>query len=401
MTNIIVACETDENQKITDVAIARDVHKQLGMPLLSTISQQLHQILDIGLRVCSMNVSDQLRSEISSSYEKKYSEKLKRKDEQHISEMKKLHTELDNWKTKFSCMQSTVQEQCKSIVQDQTRQFQQTTSLLQSNVQQSIDDMKTKMIQFHSKTASTKNVGDKGENQIMNYISEHYPNWTIEDTHGAAYQGDFHTHIDDNTWILNEVKSHKGSIRTEQIRKFYRDIDKNNPNAAIMFSLYSNIVGKTNGHYELRNKTHVFFISQCDMGMNSIQVVHSILLVLLSTQMEEVSSISTQNSLVHQQKERERQLFSEQCIHKMRAQTQHLIGIYTKNIQRDKQKIEELKKELVSLTAFEQTQYQNEDGSSSTKYPWKCNLCDLLIKTHSQLFKHITSPAHCQRCPLT
>ena len=168
MTNIIVACETDENQKITDVTIARDVHKQLGMPLLSTISQQLNQILDIGLRVCSMNVSDQLRSEINSTYEKKYSEKLKLNNELHISETKKLHTEIDNWKTKFSCMQSTVQEQCKSIVQDQTRQFQQTTSMLQSNVQQSIDDMKTKMIQFHSKTASTKRVGDKGENPSNN-----------------------------------------------------------------------------------------------------------------------------------------------------------------------------------------------------------------------------------------
>jgi hypothetical protein len=87
---------------------------------------------------------------------------------------------------------------------------------------------------------------------------------------------------------------------------------------------------------------------------------------------------------------------AEQSVHALRSHTKYMIGVYEKNIQHDKKQITELKKRLQEWDSFEQNHYITTDETTSSKFPWKCTACDVLMKTHGQLYKHITSVSHCK-----
>lgn len=424
---IILKCETSSDYDLQNISIDTGIHESLRIPLSPRIRETISQIINIGYKVRGIQFktfqSDTtLQKKIEKVCKEIHQKEIITLQYNHEKELAQLEEEKDaiqkkniHLETKLECMKSTFEQECKAIALEQSRQVQHSTANLQNNLQRSIEDMKMKMVKFHSQTASTKTVGNKGEDCVMQYITDHYPSWIIKDTHGIACAGDFHTFLDDTRWILNEVKSHKGTIRTEQVRKFYRDIDTHEPTAAIMFSLYSNIVGKRHGHYELRGRTHVFFLSQCFSNMNCIQFVHSMCEMLMqhvdmekdSTQNDESNTEESmlekvQNSHQQYKDKQERKIRSlqsnaEQCVHVMRAQTQYQINMYEKNIQHDKKQIIELKKRLKEWSSFEQNQYINEDPSTNTSYPWKCTTCDLKFKSHTQLYKHIPSTAHCKK----
>ena len=422
---VILSCTT-KNAHIDDISIDEHIHTQLNIPLFPQVHSAISQIIDVGVHVRnlqfeSFHSDDRFREKIEALCSSKHDavvQNMKEEHNTHMSALRKTNLALEEenraLETKMACVKSTFENECRSIALEQSRQVQNSTANLQHHLQSSIEDMKMKMVQFHSQTASTKSVGNKGEECVMQYITSYYPHWSVRDTHGEAHAGDFHTYLDDDTWILNEVKSHKGSIRTEQVRKFYRDIDAHEPTAAILFSLHSNIVGKRHGHYELRGKTHVFFLAHCFTNMNCIQFVHSMCEMLIRhTQAITVTKPSSddedkQDSLEelrqsHTEYKREQdrvcrvlQQSAEQSVHALRSHTKYMIGVYEKNILHDKKQITELKKRLKEWESFEQNQYVNMDEQTNSKFPWKCCACDLLIKTHGQLYKHITSASHCK-----
>lgn len=423
---IILKCETSQESDLHNIHVDTEIHDNLHIPLSPRIRKSISQIIDIGYQIRNIQFQTfQSDTSLQKKIEKvcremhqKELETLHNKHEnevtQLVDEKRILQEEKERLETKLECIKSTFEQECTAIAREQSRQVQNSTTNLQNHLQNSIEDMKMKMVKFHSQTASTKTVGNKGEDCIMQYITDHYPMWNVKDTHGEAHAGDFHTYLDENRWILNEVKSHKGSIRTEQVRKFYRDIDTHEPTAAIMFSLYSNIVGKPHGHYEMRGRTHVFFLSHCFSNMNCIQFVHSMCDMLMQRieneceqdciddKSEESALEKLQNTHQAYREKQERmnrtlQRNAEQSVHVMRAQTQYLIGIYEKNIQHDKKKIVELKKRLQEWSTFEQNQYINEDATTNTNHSWKCSSCDICFKTHGQLYKHIVSSAHTKK----
>lgn len=422
---VILSCST-QNSHIDNISIDQNIHKQLNIPLLSNVHSAISQIIDVGVHVRNLqfetfHADDAFREKIEALCSSKHDAIVQSMMEEYSTQIEALQKtnhalEEENkaLETKMSCVKSAFENECRNIALEQSRQVQSSTANLQHHLQNSIEDMKMKMVQFHSQTASTKCVGNKGEECVMQYITSHYPHWSVRDTHGEAHAGDFHTYMDDDTWILNEVKSHKGSIRTEQVRKFYRDIDAHEPTAAILFSLHSNIVGKKHGHYELRGKTHVFFLAHCFTNMNCIQFVHSMCEMLIRhTQSIDVAKPSSEDerkqdtiedlkqSHAEYKQEQERvcrilQQSAEQSVHALRAHTKYMIGVYEKNILHDKKQIMELKKRLKEWESFEQNQYVNTDEQTNSKFPWKCCACNLLIKSHGQLYKHITSASHCK-----
>ena len=406
---ILLCCKLNKN-KLTELKISQKLHDEMGISISENIYNEISQLINIGLQIRSIKFQythdvNEIQNNLRTQLEEKYSTQL------GILETKLKHTyeakndaeeQTQNWKDKFQCIQNTVKHECKQLAIEQGKRVQENTAQMQHRLENSIDDMKTKMIQFHSKTASTKTVGNKGEQCIMSYIADHYPNWILHDTHGEARKGDFHTFFDNTNssfWILNEVKTHKGSIRTEQIRKFYRDIDENNPNFAILYSLYSNIVGKTHGEYELRGKTHIIFLANVASNMNCIQFAHSICTSTLIHNKIDVNESKDELEkelieLKRQQQLREFQNTAEQNVHNMRAHTKHMISCYEKNIQHSKKKIEELKKNLHVWSEFQQENYINDDKTTMDKFPWKCSLCNHLSKSHIQLYKHISTINH-------
>lgn len=263
---------------------------------------------------------------------------------------------------------------------------------------------------------STKQVGAEGEQFIIQTIQQLYPQWCIEDTHGAAEAGDFHSFVDRDSgvWILNEVKTHKSSIRTAEVKKFYRDIDKHTPPMAIMYSLHSNIVDKPHGHYEKRNNTHIYFISYVQNNPQSIDFLHRILLrqwkeskgvaPVLPTHNKEEEEKETETRLkVLIATNREKHIEVNNCIEFMLNRDKVLISQCNREISQHKtcikQKsniVRDTEKHMKEYTKrqFELEVFKNEDESSQDKYPYFCNRCQKHFLTKSKLLKHISSQSH-------
>lgn len=420
---VILSC-TLSNHRLVSVKLCSETHRNMGMELSDPVKNEIQQIIDIGMKVRCIDFEHSHDVEaIALNAEKVCVDKFngKIKHLQNLLNDKKNENDLmiehvEQWKNKYDLLQKNIQVECKNLAIEQANRIEETTATMQNRLHSTIEDMKTKMIQYHSKSASTKSVGNSGENCVMEYITTHYPKWIVRDTHGEARKGDFHTFLgdtDSSPWILNEVKAHKGSIRTEQVRKFYRDIDDNRPAFAIMYSMFSNIVGKTHGQYELRGSTHVIFLANVSASMNCIQFAHSICTTLLHTHArfhsddasaeETTASIDdSRDELIHKQNSqlRDLQRTTEQSVHSMREQTKYLISMYEKNIQHDKKKIEELRKSIVAWKEFEQERYMNKDDATSAFFPWYCSACDFKCKKVSQLYRHICTLSHCKNLSL-
>lgn len=376
------------------------MHKSLGISLDDFLIKKLQSIFDIGLKVQQLKVDDtgmlhSMKEEIEKECDEKHAAEKKRLNSElsHLQNVKyRLENDLQEWKDKYSCIRSTLKTECQSIVADQAATTQRATM----GIQRTLDDLKNTVTHYHSKTASTKTVGASGEDSVMQYIAQHYPNWEIIDTHGKAYHGDFHTKIDSHV-ILNEVKTHKGSIRTEQVQKFYRDIDQCKPDAAFLFSLHSNIVGKEHGHYEKRGKTHVIFLSNVADNFSSIKFAYSIFLTLLKSSPTDIASDEIEDDGCKEDYEnqlRSMQLKNEASIDIVKSNTHYLISMYQKNIKHDTKKIRDLKKSLVTFTNLAYSDYENCNEDTKLVFPWVCIKCEKRFKKRTSLMNHLSSPQH-------
>lgn len=273
--------------------------------------------------------------------------------------------------------------------------------------------------EMSSKNKSTKKVGDEGEQYIIQKIQSMYPDWCVQDTHGKAESGDFHSFIESSVtsktpWILNEVKTHKSTIRTAEVRKFYRDIDNHKPPMAIMFSLYSNIVGKPHGHYEFRNNTtHIFFISHVMNNPECIQFTHSILLKMYNSSLptEEVCEPKSQNVEIDDIKEKlktveksSKEKHKKLCaaIEYMLQRDQRSIKKYNKEISLHLNEIKQKKNEIQEIEAniqkysayqFEVESFENHTETKD-KYPFYCSRCEVGFKNKNRIRAHLNTKKH-------
>lgn len=398
MSSVIIKVDI-HNESVSNITINKSMHKSLGISLDDFLIEKLQSIFDIGLKVQQMKVDNtgmlnSVKEEVERKCSESHASELKAFSVElnHLRKMKsQLESDVQEWKDKYSCIRSTLKTECQSIVADQAATTQRATM----GIQRTLDDLKNTVTHYHSKTASTKTVGASGEDSIMQYIAQHYPKWEIIDTHGQPYQGDFHTKID-NYIILNEVKTHKGSIRTDQVQKFYRDIDECKPSAAFLFSLHSNIVGKEHGHYEMRGKTHVIFMSNVADNYSSIKFAHSIFLTLMkSSQTDYVDE--DEDDLCKEDYEnqlRSMQLKNETSIDIVKSNTNYLISIYQKNIKHDTKKIRDLKKSLVTFTTLACSDYENDNEETKLLFPWVCDKCNRRFKKRTSLINHLSSSLH-------
>jgi hypothetical protein len=87
---------------------------------------------------------------------------------------------------------------------------------------------------------SSANIGLKGEQEIYQMLQERF---SIVNTSKSGKRGDFIICVN-NIKILIEVKKYSKTVPSQDIEKFYRDIDSNTSiGGAIMISLTSKIVG--------------------------------------------------------------------------------------------------------------------------------------------------------------
>jgi len=279
-------------------------------------------------------------------------------------------------------------------------------------IKQSIHNLEKEYAKITNLKKSTKEVGAEGEEFIIQYIQKCFPNWNVVDTHGESECGDFHTHILNSSgleegWILNEVKTHKGSIRTAEIKKFYRDIKKHKPPMAIFFSLYSNIVGKKNGEYEKLDNTHIYFISHVMNNPSSIEIVHRSIITMYTQyskfdnneQIEKDEKTELQqinDKLVNQKKEyheciqymlNKDNIFISQCRKEIQM-FKSFIKIKQNNIKETEDNIQRYMKKNF------QNSYKNNDIHTAKEFPFYCKKCSYLCKSQKQIVYHLGTKKH-------
>lgn len=309
-----------------------------------------------------------------------------------------------------SCVNESVNNCSKIVTERYTNEHARSLTKILESMKEVEREVSLSM-----KTKSTKQVGAEGEQFVIQSIQQLYPQWCIEDTHGSAEAGDFHSFIDreEGSWILNEVKTHKSSVRTAEVNKFYRDIDKHRPPMAIMYSLYSNIVGKPHGHYENRNNTHIYFVSYVRNNPQCVTFVHRVLLrqwketkgtSQISSKKESTDELQQKVAIVEQQN-RKKHMEVNTCIEYMIQRDQLLIqqckkeiSQHTSSIKHKKNVIKETEQHMKEYTArqFELGMYINTDEESRKKYAYQCKRCSLFFTTKAKLWKHIGSQKHFQ-----
>ena len=337
------------------------------------------------------------------------------------SENKRL--KMENTKTK-DLIASSVHQSMKESSSTYTLCLKDTEQSLTKKVSCAIDNLRKEM----HVSKSTKKVGMEGEDFVMRYVQHTYPKYQVSDTHGEPESGDFHTFImpeeDDNVWILNEVKNHKDTVRTAEVNKFYRDVDKHKPPMAIMYSTYSNIVGKDNGKYEFRNDTtHIIFLSDLKSNPALISIGHNLLLDKYkyhssslfedTREKEDCESKDTEMEEKLRKQEQETKRWKE-VSHKYKTDihvcTDALVSSdrvsilkYEKEIKKMKSWIRErensirdLKMRIKSFTnkQYEQGSYNNTDPTTKDANPYVCMRCHFKCKSTKQLFQHLKSKKH-------
>lgn len=115
--------------------------------------------------------------------------------------------------------------------------------------------------------------GIVGENLLHNLLLNEFPHYDIvKTTNDKSYSGDFIITIDEHITIMIENKYYNDNVNTNEIKKFYRDINKNNFNGAIFISQSSGIVAKNDLEISLMDKTIVVFISNCNYNIDKIKI---------------------------------------------------------------------------------------------------------------------------------
>jgi len=344
-----------------------------------------------------------------------------------------MQDKIDQTNTMIShCVQESIHTYSESIVDQYSREHSEKLKL----VLEQMRDLERQytVSSMSGKSKSTKEVGAEGEEYIIQKVQQLYPNWSIQDTHGKAEAGDFHSFLsteeqpfgldesesDSESWILNEVKTHKSSVRTAEVKKFYRDIDKHKPPMAIMYSLYSNIVGKPHGHYEKRNNTHIYFISYVMSNPQCLEFVHKTIVrqwketVHVPTKKSEDTVDNTNDKTnteeTHQKRINELMTINKskhvelsRCIEYMLSRDQILVAQYKKEInqltlqmKQKKNMIMDTERQIREYTKrqFELDHYKNKNPDTNEKEPYCCCRCDILFNTEKQLLRHLKSNKH-------
>ena len=103
------------------------------------------------------------------------------------------------------------------------------------------------------------------ENIVGDLIKNNFPDSCLTDTHKETGRSDFHLQLQEGITILIEVKCYNSVVNTDQIHKFYRDIENNNLQGGILISTGSGICGKKRMAFtKIKDSKLVVFIPNLD-----------------------------------------------------------------------------------------------------------------------------------------
>jgi hypothetical protein len=113
--------------------------------------------------------------------------------------------------------------------------------------------------------------GTNGENKLYNLISKEFSNAEIENTSGKTGMGDMILKRYNKQPILFETKEYTVNVKTDEVGKFIRDVNKNNC-SGIFLSQTSGIVGKDNFQIDINGNNILIYIHHVDYDISKIKL---------------------------------------------------------------------------------------------------------------------------------
>jgi hypothetical protein len=198
----------------------------------------------------------------------------------------KIRLELKNYSNEFSKSET---ETIKSIQEMISNEFNNVKNNMEikshmdnlkhniseifNNFKVSIDETKTSVNSisniFLHKNSSNK--GKVSENVLETLLCKMFPTYIIQRTSSESHSGDFILKTEGRPDILLENKEYERNVNTDEINKFYRDVNENNM-CGILVSQNSGISTKNNFSVEFKENNNVLlYIHNCNYNIDTIQ----------------------------------------------------------------------------------------------------------------------------------
>ena len=174
-----------------------------------------------------------------------------------------------------------------------------------NHIKDTIDDLKEEVIEETSSTKEqcvnlnnailklTGNIstsslkGKIGENFVENTLTNHFPDDTVKQTAMTGHESDFHLISSEYPNILVESKIYTNVVNSNEIEKFFKDLETTGIDYGVFISLTSGIIKHRRFDYEFSRGKHVIFIPNA--GFDGHNLIYAILFL------RELSKISKEN----------------------------------------------------------------------------------------------------------
>lgn len=174
-----------------------------------------------------------------------------------------------------------------------------------NHIKDTIDDLKEEVIEETSSTKEqcvnlnnailklTGNIstsslkGKIGENFVENILTNHFPDDTVKQTAMTGHESDFHLISSEYPNILIESKIYTNIVNSNEIEKFFKDLETTGIEYGVFISLTSGIIKHKRFDYEFSRGKHVIFIPNA--GFDGHNLIYAILFL------RELSKISKEN----------------------------------------------------------------------------------------------------------
>ena len=168
--------------------------------------------------------------------------------------------------------------QQEKFIDNKMSLYETKIDILNEVVSNSIGTLNNQVESYHGGISQllkiTNNASVKGramENIIGDIIKNNFPDYCLHDTHKETGKSDFHLQLEEGVKILIEVKCYNSVVSTEQVHKFYRDIENNNLQGGILISSGSGICGKKRMDFEkIKDSKLVVFIPNLDSDYSKL-----------------------------------------------------------------------------------------------------------------------------------
>jgi len=187
-------------------------------------------------------------------------------------------------------------ESIKQKIDSNLVRMNEKDGIYNSNLQAELKLLRETVNELMSIKGSSNRKGKIFENLEMEIISRNFPNYTVIDMSNVDHESDIHLETPHGK-VLVELKTYTSNVNSDQIKKFFRDVDRVGCPFAVFISNTSGIVGKKKFEWEYYGprKTVCVFVGNGGLGGEGLILSLNFVecFVKLASQMDKTLNIET------------------------------------------------------------------------------------------------------------